>query len=405
MQRNLLSHKQSFYLTFANFAHCLLVLKALSFYLFQNQISHPYHAFTYPHMKRSKIAGIGYYVPERTVTNNELTGVMETTDEWIQERTGIQERRYGKKHLETTTSMGAIATRIACERAGIELEEIDFIIFATLSPDYYFPGCGVLLQRELGITHKEVGALDVRNQCSGFLYALSIADQFVKTGMYKNVLVVGSEMHSMGLDFSTRGRNVTVIFGDGAGAAVVQPTDDPQRGILTTKLHSNGTYAEKLAFINPGSHGGYHFKKLGEEVDFGYPPEDTLGEIFLTPKMKEEGLYYPNMEGQFVFKMAVQKFPEVIREALTEAGLTTADISMLIPHQANLRISQFVQKSLGLTDDQVWNNIQKYGNTTAASVPIALTEAWEAGKIKEGDLVCLAAFGSGFTWASALIRW
>lgn len=356
-------------------------------------------------MKRSKIAGIGYYVPERTVTNNELTGVMETTDEWIQERTGIQERRYGKKHLETTTSMGAIATRIACERAGIELEEIDFIIFATLSPDYYFPGCGVLLQRELGITHKEVGALDVRNQCSGFLYALSIADQFVKTGMYKNVLVVGSEMHSMGLDFSTRGRNVTVIFGDGAGAAVVQPTDDPQRGILTTKLHSNGTYAEKLAFINPGSHGGYHFKKLGEEVDFGYPPEDTLGEIFLTPKMKEEGLYYPNMEGQFVFKMAVQKFPEVIREALTEAGLTTADISMLIPHQANLRISQFVQKSLGLTDDQVWNNIQKYGNTTAASVPIALTEAWEAGKIKEGDLVCLAAFGSGFTWASALIRW
>ena len=356
-------------------------------------------------MKRSKIAGIGYYVPERTVTNNELIRVMDTTDEWIQERTGIQERRYGKKHQETTSSMGAAATRIACERAGIQPEEIDFIVFATLSPDYYFPGCGVLLQRELGITHKEVGALDVRNQCSGFIYALSIADQFVKTGMYKNVLVVGSEMHSMGLDFSTRGRNVTVIFGDGAGAVIVQPTDDPNHGILTTKLHSNGTYAEKLAFINPGSHGGYHFDKLGEEVDFGYPPADTLGEIFLTPKMKDEGLYYPNMEGQFVFKMAVQKFPEVIQEALDEAGLKTADIDMFIPHQANLRISQFVQKKLGLRDDQVWNNIQKYGNTTAASVPIALCEAWEAGKVKEGNLVCLAAFGSGFTWGSALIRW
>ncbi|MBK8192707.1 MAG: ketoacyl-ACP synthase III [Lewinellaceae bacterium] len=356
-------------------------------------------------MQRSKIAGIGYYVPERIVKNEELTKVMDTTDEWIQERTGIQERRYGKKHEETTSSMGAKAARIACERAGITPDEVDFIVFATLSPDYYFPGCGVLMQRELGITHKEVGALDIRNQCTGFIYALSIADQFVKTGMYKNVLVVGSEMHSMGLDFSTRGRNVTVIFGDGAGAVILQPTDDPNRGILTTKLHSDGTYAEKLAFINPGAHGGYHYDKMGEAVDLGYPPADTYGEIFLTPRMVQEGLYYPNMEGQFVFKLAVQKFPEVIREALDEMGLTPADISMLIPHQANLRISQFVQKTLRLSDDQVWNNIQRFGNTTAASVPIALCEAWEAGKIKEGDLVCLAAFGSGFTWGSALIRW
>ena len=356
-------------------------------------------------MKRSKIAGIGYYVPERVVTNDELTKVMDTTDEWIQERTGIRERRYGKKHEETTSSMAAVAARIACERAGIAPEDIDFIIFATLSPDYYFPGCGVLLQRELGITGTECGALDVRNQCTGFIYALSIGDQFVKTGMYKNVLVVGSEMHSMGLDFSTRGRNVTVIFGDGAGAAILQPTGDTGRGVLTTKLHADGTYAEKLAFINPGAHGGYHFKKLGEQVDFGYPPPETFGEIFITPKMISDGNYYPNMEGQFVFKLAVQKFPEVIHEALDEAGLSTSDISMLIPHQANLRISQFVQKSLGLRDDQVWNKIQRYGNTTAASVPIALCEAWEAGKIKEGDLVCLAAFGSGFTWGSALIRW
>jgi 3-oxoacyl-[acyl-carrier-protein] synthase-3 len=356
-------------------------------------------------MIRSKIAGIGYYVPERVVTNDDLSKVMDTSDEWIQERTGIKERRYGKKHEETTTTMGAEAARIACQRAGIEPEEIDFIVFATLSPDYYFPGCGVLMQRELGITKREAGALDIRNQCSGFIYALSIADQFVKTGMYKNILVVGSEMHSMGLDFSDRGRNVTVIFGDGAGAVVVQPSDDPNRGILTTKLHSDGTYAEKLAFINPGAHGGYHLNKQGEQFDFGYPSVDTYGEIFITPKMMADGNYYPNMEGQFVFKLAIQKFPEVIHEALKEVGLQSSDISLLIPHQANLRISQMVQRQLSLRDDQVWNNIQKFGNTTAASVPIAFCEAWEAGKVKEGDLVCLAAFGSGFTWGSALIRW
>lgn len=356
-------------------------------------------------MLRSKIAGIGYYVPERVVTNDDLTKVMDTTDEWIQERTGILERRYGKKHQETTTTMAAAATRIACERAGIALADIDFIVFATLSPDYYFPGCGVLLQRELGIADKEVGALDIRNQCSGFVYALSIADQFVRTGTYKNVLVVGSEMHSMGLDFSTRGRNVTVIFGDGAGAAILQPTEAPNHGILTTKLHANGTYAEKLSFINPGAHGGYHQDRLEEVLDYGYPPADTYGEIFITPRMIEEGYTYPTMEGQFVFKLAVQKFPEVIKEALDSVGLNTTDINMLIPHQANLRISQFVQKKLGLSDEQVWNNIQRYGNTTAASIPIALCEAWEAGKIKPGDLVCLAAFGSGFTWGAALIRW
>lgn len=356
-------------------------------------------------MFQSKIAGIGHYVPSKVVSNEALTKVMDTTDEWIQERTGIQNRRYGTKHEETTATMGAAAARIACERAGTSPEEIDFIIFATLSPDYYFPGCGVLMQRELGITHKEVGALDIRNQCSGFIYALSIADQFVKTGMYKNVLVVGSEMHSMGLDFSTRGRNVTVIFGDGAGAAVVQPTNEPNKGILTTKLHADGTYAEKLAFINPGCHGGYHTAKSGDTTDFGYPDPSVFGEMFITPRMIQEGMYYPNMDGQFVFKLAVQKFPEVIHEALLSAGLQVSDIDMLIPHQANLRISQFVQKQLKLRDDQVWNNIQRFGNTTAASIPIALSEAWEAGKIQAGNLVCLAAFGSGFTWASALIRW
>jgi len=356
-------------------------------------------------MLNSKIAGLGYYVPEKVVTNHDLTKVMDTSDEWIQERTGIRERRYAAKHKETTTTIGAAAARIAIERAGIAPDDIDFIIFATLSPDYYFPGSGVLLQRELGITNTEIGALDIRNQCSGFIYGLSIADQFVKTGMYKNVLLVGAEMHSMGLDFRTEGRNVTVIFGDGGGAAVIQPTDNPEEGILTTKLHSDGTYAEKLAFISPGSHGGYHAKKLGLEDRFGFDRSKEYGEIFVTEKMLEDKQLVPEMEGQFVFKLAVTKFPEVIGEALSAVKLSAADINMLIPHQANLRISQFVAKKMGLGPEQVYNNIQKYGNTTAASIPIALCEAWEKGLVKKGDLVCLAAFGSGFTWGSALIRW
>ena len=356
-------------------------------------------------MIRSKIGGIGFYVPEKVVTNADLTRVMDTSDEWIQERTGIQERRYGNKHEETTATMGARAAEIAIERAGISKEDVDFIIFATLSPDYYFPGCGVLMQRELGLTHTEIGALDIRNQCSGFIYGLSIADQFVKTGMYKNVLLIGAETHSYGLDFTTRGRNVTVIFGDGAGAVVVQPTEDDSQGILTTNMHSDGTYAEKLAYINPGCHGGYHFSHhLQEEVDFGYPQEE-YGGLFLTQHMLDHAQTFPNMEGQFVFKMAVQKFPECIHEALQKVGLSVGDIDMLIPHQANLRISQFVQRQLRLRDDQVWNNIRYFGNTTAASIPIVLCEAVEAGAVKRGDLVCLAAFGSGFTWGAALIRW
>ena len=349
-------------------------------------------------MYRTKIAGIGYYVPEKVVTNNDLTRVMDTSDEWIIERTGIHERRYAKKHEESTATMGAEAAKIAIERAGITAQDVDFIIFATLSPDYFFPGCGVLVQRLLGIPN--VGALDVRNQCSGFIYGLSVADQFVKTGMYKNVLLIGGEFHSAGLDFSTRGRNVTVIFGDGAGAVVLQPTEDQDTGILSTHLHADGNYAEVLSYINPGYHGGVH---LGTER-FGYP-EQEFGGAFLTQKMWDDQDYYPNMDGQAVFKVAVQKFPEVILEALKTNGFTPADIDLLVPHQANLRISQFVQRLLKLRDDQIHNNIQKYGNTTAASIPIALCEAWEMGKVKPGDLVCLAAFGSGFTWGSALIRW
>lgn len=352
-------------------------------------------------MKSTKIAGIGKYLPEQVVTNDDLTNYMDTSDEWIRERTGIQERRYAKKHKETTTTMGAFAAKQALERAGVSKDEVDFIIFATLSPDYYFPGCGVLVQRELGITANEVGALDIRNQCSGFVYGLEVADQFIKTGKYKNILFICSEMQSMGLDFRTEGRGVSIIFGDGAAALVLQPTEEEGKGVLTTHLHSDGTHAEELALINPGCHGGYH---LGTEK-FGYPDPDKYGGVFVTQKMMDEYMMAPNMNGQLVFKHAVTKFPEVINEALNAVDLAASDIDLFIPHQANLRISQFVQKRLGLSDEKVFNNIQKYGNTTAASIPIAMCEAWEEGLIKDNDLVCVAAFGSGFTWGSGLIRW
>ena len=349
-------------------------------------------------MPTSKIAGIGCYLPQNKVTNQDLKQYMETSDEWIQERTGIRERRYAHRTDETTTTMAVEAAKIAIERAGITAQDIDFIIFATLSPDYYFPGCGVLVQRAMQM--KEIGALDIRNQCSGFVYALSVADQFIKTGMYKNILVIGSEKHSFGLDFSTRGRNVSVIFGDGAGAVVLQATEKEGQGIISTHLHSDGQSAELLAMYNPGTHANHWVKDA--VADYNDAP---IGDMFMSKEMMDKAQNFPFMDGPAVFKKAIIKFPEVVMEALTKNGLSTTDINLLIPHQANLRISQFVQQKLGLRDDQVFNNIQKYGNTTAASIPIALCEAWQEGKVKEGDLVCMAAFGSGFTWASALIRW
>jgi 3-oxoacyl-[acyl-carrier-protein] synthase-3 len=349
-------------------------------------------------MPSTFVAGVGKYLPQQVVTNNDLIKYMDTTDSWIQERTGIHERRFAHRTEETTTTMGVAAAQQAIERAGTTAQDIDFIIFATLSPDYYFPGCGVLLQRAMQM--REIGALDIRNQCSGFLYALSVADQFIKSGMYKNILVVGSEKHSFGLDFTTRGRNISVIFGDGAGAVVLQATDKPGTGILSTHLHSDGNSAELLAMYNPGTHANHWADK-----NYAHFDQAEIGQMFMSHQMIDEAQNFPYMDGQSVFKKAVVKFPEVIMEALDKNGLTPADIHLLIPHQANLRISQFVQQKLQLADNQVYNNIQQYGNTTAASVPIALCEAWEKGMIKKGNLVCLAAFGSGFTWGSALIRW
>jgi 3-oxoacyl-[acyl-carrier-protein] synthase-3 len=337
------------------------------------------------------------FVPKDVVTNNDLASVMDTNDEWISERTGIKERRFATRFEDTTTTMGVEAAKIAMQRANVTATDIDFIVFATLSPDYYFPGCGVLAQRMLGI--KEIGALDIRNQCSGFIYALSVADQFIKTGMYKNILLIASETHSYGLDFSTRGRNVSVIFGDGAGAVVLQPTND-DRGILSTHLHSDGSEAETLSMMNPGFHAGRFFPDKKPKQ-----PEQPYGGLFITKEAIEKEDIYPYMDGPAVFKKAIVKFPEVIMEALTKNGYRPSDLGLLIPHQANLRISQMVQQKLKLHDDQVYNNIQKYGNTTAASIPIALCEAWENGKVKDDDLICLAAFGSGFTWGSALMKW
>ena len=335
-------------------------------------------------MFTSKITGLGSYVPENVVTNDDLSKLMDTNDAWIQERTGIKERRHIKKGDGNTTSTMAVkASKIALERAGLKADDVDMIVFATISPDMYFPGGGVQVQELLEM--RTIPALDVRNQCSGFVYSLSVADQFIKTGMYKNILVIGSENHSGGLDFTNRGRGVSVIFGDGAGAAVVSRNETGKGGILSTHLHSEGKHKNELSLRGPSTE--YWVPEIIEKN----PQEDIP--------------YYPVMNGTFVFKHAIVRFSEVIKEGLEANNLALDDIDMLIPHQANLRISQFIQKKLRLPDSKVFNNIQKYGNTTAASIPIALTEAWETGKIKEGDLVVLAAFGSGFTWGSAMIRW
>ena len=333
-------------------------------------------------LRRSRILGIGSYVPSRVVTNQDLTQWMETSEEWIVERTGIRERRWVEDGSGVGSSdLGVEAARRALEAAELPKEKIQMVVFATLSGDAEFPGTGVFLQRKLGLPPMPV--LDVRQQCTGFIYGLSVADQFIRTGMVDYVLVVGAEVRSSGLDRTTRGRDVTVLFGDGAGAAVVGPADDDRRCILSAHLYADGNGAEDLWIPRPSS---AHFPRLG-------------------PKDLEDGLHYPKMDGRKVFKSAVSRMPEVVKEALARNGVTLADLAMLVPHQANLRINEFVQRSLGLPDDKVYNNIQKYGNTTAATIPLCLDELLHAGRIKRDDLVCLVAFGAGFTWASMLIRW
>ena len=332
-------------------------------------------------MYKSKILGVGHSIPERVVTNDELSGMMNTNDSWIVERTGIRERRWYTPGKETVTSMAKKASIMAMERAGVAASDIDFIIFATITADYFLPGNGVLLQRELGFG--EIGALDIRNACSGFIYSLSVADQFIKTGMYKNILVVGAEIQSSALDKSDEGRSSSVIFADGAGAVVLGRSNNEKSGILSTHLHSQGEYAEELYCIAPSS----------------------SGKVRISQEMVDRGDFFLKMNGNAIFKHAVVRFMEVINEALVHNNIDKSEIDLLIPHQANLRISQYVQKKLGLPNEQVYNNIMTRGNTTAATIPIAMSEAWEQGLIKEGDLLCLAAFGSGFAWASALLRW
>jgi 3-oxoacyl-[acyl-carrier-protein] synthase III len=333
-------------------------------------------------VRHARIVGVGRHLPARVVTNADLGAIMETTDEWIQQRTGIRTRRYSDDRT-GAADMGAEAAAHALHAAGLAARDVDCIIFATLSPDVDMPASACLLQHRLGIGG--MPAFDVRNQCSGFLYGLAIADQFIKTGTYDHVLVVGAEVHSTGIDLTTRGREVAVIFGDGAGAVVLGPDTDTRRGILSTHLHAEGRFAEKLWLECPSTR---LRPRLTEELIAG-----------------EEARVFPKMDGRYVFRHAVTRFPEVIREALEANGLALSDLSLLIPHQANLRISQMVAQALELADDQVFNNIERYGNTTAASIPIALSEALEAGRIHDGDLICLAAFGAGFTWASALLRW
>jgi 3-oxoacyl-[acyl-carrier-protein] synthase-3 len=331
-------------------------------------------------MPRTAFVALGTHLPDRVVTNDELTRSMETSDAWIQERTGIKERRWVREGTENS-DLALAATRDALDKAGWQAKDIEAIVYCSMTADHMLPADGCFLNAKLGIPG--VPAVDVRNQCTGFLYGLAIADAWIRIGMFRRILLVGSEIHSTGLDVSTRGRDTAVIFGDGAGAALLEATDDPARGVLSVHLHADGRFARDLYCEAPGSM--YHPR--------------------VQPRMLEDGTIFPRMEGQKVFKHAVVRMPEVLKEALAKSGLEVSDLKLLVPHQANMRISQMVQRSLALSDDKVFNNVEKYGNTTAASIPIALAEAVVARDVRRGDLVGLCAFGAGFTWASALVRW
>jgi len=331
-------------------------------------------------MGRSAILGVGHHVPEKVVTNDDLARLMPTSDEWIQQRTGIRERRYIEADGTGASDLAVPAARMALERAGCAPSDIDMIVFATLSPDVNFPGSGCFLADKLGLPG--VPALDIRNQCSGFLYGLSVADAWVRAGMYRHVLVVGAEVHSTGLDFSERGRDVAVLFGDGAGAVVVGQSPDVARGVLSVALHADGSGA----------------------TDLWVPAPASRSMPRLTPEMMERGDHFPKMNGKQVFRWATEKMPEVSLEALRAAGLSVADVDLFVPHQANMRINQLVASRLGLPESKVVHNIDRYGNTTAATIPLGMSEAWADGRLCAGKTALLAAFGSGYTWGAAVIR-
>jgi 3-oxoacyl-[acyl-carrier-protein] synthase-3 len=331
-------------------------------------------------MPRTRFLGTGFAVPDRVVTNDDLSRIMDTSDEWIRTRTGIQERRWVREG-ETGVDLALAATRRALEMADVAASSVDAIVYATSTPDHFAPGNGVFLQRAMGVG--TIPAIDIRTQCSGFVYALSVADGWVRTGQYRRVLVVGAEVQSTGMLMATEGRHVSVIFADGAGAALVGPTDREDRGILAFDLHSEGAHAEKLWVDSPGSM--YHPRVSVEQI--------------------EAGRQYLDMDGKEVFRHAVVRMPESVRAVLEAIGRTPADLKVLLAHQANLRISEMMQKSLCLRDDQIYNNIMLYGNTTAATIPIGLDECVRAGRIRDGDLVAMTAFGSGFLWGSAAVVW
>jgi 3-oxoacyl-[acyl-carrier-protein] synthase-3 len=331
-------------------------------------------------MTRTAILGMGHYVPSKVVTNDDLAKMIDTSDEWIQQRTGIQERRYVEEDGIGASDLAVPAVQMACKNAGIEVSDIDAIIFATLSPDHDFPGSGVFLGDKLDLAG--VPALDVRNQCSGFLYGLKVADAWVRTGMYQRVCLVGAEVHSTGLDFSDEGRDVTVLFGDGAACAILGPTENEEEGVLDVEIHADGSGAKELWIEAPASK---HMPRISHE-------------------MIDDRRIWPSMNGRQVFRWATTKMPEVAKSVLERNGVATANVDLVVPHQANKRINEFVGQKLEVPPEKVVHNIMKYGNTTAASIPLALSEAIQEGRAKKGDLILTPAFGSGFTWGAALIR-
>ena len=334
-------------------------------------------------MKKTIIKGTGRYVPPRLVTNDDLSQWMETSNEWIVQRTGIEQRYWVPEEGGVGASdLGLEASKIAMERAGWKPDEIDLIIFATLSPDLFFPGSGCLLAHKLGLT--STPALDIRQQCTGFLYGLATADAYIRSSLAKRVLLVGSEVHSTGLDISTQGRDVAVIFGDGAAAVCLEhvETDNKKAGVLAASLHADGSLAESLMTYAPASREN---PRLDEQ-------------------MLQEGKHFPVMDGRNIFKNAVRRLPQVAGEVLEKAGIPLEAVDLFIPHQANLRINQAFAKALDLPEGKVYHNIQRYGNTTAASIPLALDEAIEKGLLGSGSTVMFLGLGAGVTWGSVLYR-